>query len=136
MIDIESLTIGELRRIAAIASALTPVSAPTPAAQPSPLSAYYGLRCIIRCRDAGVHYGTVEHIEGRTVILRDARRIWRWRGALTLSHLATEGTPLAADYTRIAPMVASMPLLDAAEVLPITDAAAARLDAIADWVQA
>ena len=99
----------------------------------NPFEEFYGKRCIIRCRDAGVHYGVVRHIEGRTVVLDDARRIWRWRGALTLSHLATESTPLDVEYTRLAPRVASMPLLDAAEVIPLVAGASARLDCLPDW---
>lgn len=99
----------------------------------SAVAQFIGIRAIIRCRDAGIHYGTVEAIDGRMVVLRDSRRIWRWMGALTLSHLATEGAPLDAEWSRIAPSVDSIVLLDGAEVLPLTEQAAARLDAMPDW---
>lgn len=125
-------------------SAPTPNSSPpAPAREPVVQDAataaldvtpYLGQPCAIRCRDAGVWYGLPAQINGRTVELRDAYRIWRWRGALTLSHLATEDTPLDHEWTRIAPPMQTMLLLDAAEVLPITPAALARLQAVPIWV--
>lgn len=35
-----------------------------------------GKKAIIRCRDAGVHYGIVEQVEGKNVILANSRRLW------------------------------------------------------------
>lgn len=49
---------------------------------------------ILRCRDAGVHAGYLSSRpteDRRTYILRDARRIWYWDGAATLSELAVYG---------------------------------------------
>lgn len=47
---------------------------------------------IIRARDAGVFAGYLESKEGQEVVLRNARRLWYWSGAASLSQLAMEGT--------------------------------------------
>ena len=48
-------------------------------------------RSIVRCRNAGVHVGTVKVREDGRLVLNNANRIWRWRGANTLSEVALHG---------------------------------------------
>jgi uncharacterized protein DUF6948 len=51
-----------------------------------------GRRCLIRTYSAGVHIGTVEKIDGMEVHLKDALRLWQWKGGgLSLSAVATNG---------------------------------------------
>jgi len=93
-----------------------------------------GRKAIIRARDAGVHYGTVEAVEGRTVVLSDSRRIWRWRGAMTLSDLSLTGPAKSGDnYTRIAPAVERIAVLDACEIIPTAEAADKRIAEVSPW---
>lgn len=73
---------------------------------------------IIRARDAGVHCGTLESVEGRHVVLTDASRVWRWRGANTLHELALHG-PDRDSYTRISEEVPRVEILDACEVIDV-----------------
>lgn len=47
---------------------------------------------IVRTYSAGVFAGELESRTGQEVVLRNARRIWYWVGAATLSQLAMEGT--------------------------------------------
>ena len=47
---------------------------------------------IVRTYSAGVFAGYLEKRNGQEVILRQARRIWYWDGAASLSQLAEEGT--------------------------------------------
>jgi len=49
---------------------------------------------IIRTYSAGVFFGIIKEYneETRTIIMKSARRIWRWEGAASLSELAIEGT--------------------------------------------
>lgn len=47
---------------------------------------------IVRTFSAGVFAGEFIEKEGKEVILKNARRIWRWEGACSLSELAMEGT--------------------------------------------
>lgn len=80
---------------------------------------------VVRTRAAGVHIGRLRSVEGREVILDDARRLWRWRGANTLNEVALRGVD--EDYTRISEPVEMITLLDAIEVIPTSKAAAENL---------
>ena len=94
--------------------------------------AHEGQKCIIRCYASGVHFGTVESHEGRQVTLTDARRLWRWytggkaRG-VSLSAVAVTG--IDAKKSTVEPTVARTTLLDALEIIPATEAAAATIEA-------
>jgi hypothetical protein len=46
---------------------------------------------IVRGRDSGVHAGELVSVKNKTVVLRNARRIWYWSGAASLSELAVYG---------------------------------------------
>ena len=47
---------------------------------------------IVRTYSAGVFAGYLKSKEGKEVVMQDARRIWYWDGAASLSQLAMEGT--------------------------------------------
>ncbi len=81
---------------------------------------------LVRCRDAGVHCGILEEWgQGQVVVLIDARRLWRWRGANTLHEIATEGP--SDEYTRISQPVPRIALIDAIEVIPCGEKATKNL---------
>lgn len=46
---------------------------------------------IARCRNAGVHAGTLVSRENGVVKLANSRRLWRWWSKFTLSELAVHG---------------------------------------------
>lgn len=52
---------------------------------------YIGKPVLVRTYSAGVHIGTLKSKDGQSVVLTDARRIWRWRGALELYAVAQRG---------------------------------------------
>ena len=81
-----------------------------------------GGRSLVRCRNAGVHVGTVESRSDGLLVLVDANRIWRWRGAMTLSEVAMNGVN-RNEYTRIACQVPRIELTesDVAEVIPVAE---------------
>lgn len=86
-INIEELTIKEIREIAALAGAFT-IPAPTLRCSHPML----GRRCLIRTYSAGVHIGDVVHVDGMEVRLENAIRLWKWEGGgLSLSVVASEG---------------------------------------------
>ena len=47
---------------------------------------------IVRTYSAGVFAGTMESRNGQEVVLTNARRLWYWSGAASLSQLAVSGT--------------------------------------------
>ena len=47
---------------------------------------------IVRTYSAGVFAGYLESENGQEVVLINARRLWQWAGAASLSQMAMEGT--------------------------------------------
>ncbi len=95
---------------------------------------FIGRYAVVRCRDAGVHIGRVEAIDGREVVLTDARRLWRWKGAFSLSDLAL-GAALDREFTLLAPPI-SVLLPEFCEIIPITDEVQAAIYALPHWTKA
>ena len=80
---------------------------------------------LVRTYSAGVHCGVLEAREGKEVLLSDARRIWRWRGANTLNEIASKGVDEV--WTRISEPVGAVLLTEAIEVIGCTPVAAENL---------
>lgn len=55
---------------------------------------------IIRCDRAGVFYGEIAHREGSEADLVNARRIWQWQGANTLTDVALDGVASTSKITQ------------------------------------
>jgi len=91
-----------------------------------------GKYCMVRTREAGVFAGTVAERDGAEVLLKNARRIWYWSGAASLSQLATDGTSNPKDCKFPVP-VAEVLLLGVIEIIPITDAAEASIAGVPVW---
>ena len=88
---------------------------------------HIGKPCIIRCYASGVHFGTLVAQDGRQVELTDARRLWRWfaKDGISLSEVSQNG--IVAEKSRIAQVVPSITILDALEIIPCSEAAAASI---------
>ena len=55
---------------------------------------------VIRTINAGVHFGTIEEIldnDYKVVRLSNARRLWSWSGALSLSEVAMKGVTISGS---------------------------------------
>ena len=64
--------------------------------------------------------------------LKDARRIWHWGGAASLSQLATDGTSAPENCKFHAP-VDEVLLTEAIEIIPITDKARESIASVKAW---
>lgn len=88
--------------------------------------------CMVRTYSAGVFAAYVESRNGKETVLRDARRIWKWAGAATLSQLATDGTsdpknckfPCAVDKVTLTEVI---------EIIPITEKAKKSIEEVPVW---
>lgn len=83
---------------------------------------------IVRCRDAGVHAGTLTYHTEREAHLTGARRLWYWKPAnkaAFLSGVATEG--LHPDSKVGAPI--DVILTENCEIIACTEQAAASITA-------
>jgi hypothetical protein len=84
-----------------------------------------GKKVIIRTFSAGVHYGTLAICQGKEVKLHDARRIWMWQGAFTLSELSLNGLSSGSKLSAVIPAVY---LTEAIEIIPCSEKAISVLD--------
>jgi hypothetical protein len=87
---------------------------------------------IVRTYSAGVFMGKIQKREGKEVELVDARRLWRWAGAATLSQLATEGTktPGECKFPTAVPIII---LTEVIEILPCTQEAVNSIREVPVW---
>lgn len=87
---------------------------------------------IVRTYSAGVFAGELESRNGKEVVLRNARRIWYWSGAASLSQLAMEGT---SDPTncKFPCEVDRVELMEAIEILDVTPQAKESIKMVPVW---
>lgn len=87
---------------------------------------------IVRTYSAGVFAGFLKSQNGQEVELTKARRLWYWKGAASLSQLATDGTsdPKGCKF----PVeVESVKLLQAIEILSTTQKAQDSIGSVPVW---
>ena len=89
---------------------------------------------LVRSRDAGVFVGIYESEDGNTVVLSDARRIWYWEGAATLSELATEGTS-QPDGCKFPAAVPGIAVLGVCEIIRMTTKAVESIRSVPVWTE-
>jgi len=87
---------------------------------------------IVRTYSAGVFAGRLKSRVGQEVTLQDARRIYWWEGAASLSQLAIDGTSLP-DKCKFPAAVDEILLLQAIEIIPCTDKARVSIEAVKEW---
>ena len=87
---------------------------------------------MVRTYNAGVFAGTLDSRKGKEVVLLNARRIWYWAGAASLSELATRGTskPNECKFPIEMPRVV---LTEAIEIIDVTPAAKASIAGVPPW---
>ena len=88
--------------------------------------------CMVRTFSAGVFAGYLKKINGKEALLKDARRIWLWAGAASLSQLATTGTSKPENCKFPVP-VSEVFLTEVIEIIPITPMAKKSIDSVPIW---
>ena len=89
---------------------------------------------IVRTYSAGVFAGFLESRKGQEVVLTDARRIWYWKGAASLSQLAMDGTS-CPNECKFPVAVDRVELLQAIEILDVTVKAKLSIESVPVWKQ-
>ncbi|MFH1533506.1 MAG: hypothetical protein ABID64_01080, partial [Nitrospirota bacterium] len=87
---------------------------------------------IVRTYSAGVFAGNIKSREGKEVELTNARRIWYWDGAASLSQLAVDGTSKPENCKFPVP-VPTITLTEAIEIIPCSKKAEASIKAVPVW---
>jgi hypothetical protein len=92
----------------------------------------YGKICMFRTYSAGVHFGELVAKNGQECHVKNARRVWYWKNACSLSQLATDRTTSLSD-SQIAVAVPEIILDQVIEVIPMTPAAVEHLRGAPVW---
>ena len=87
---------------------------------------------IVRTFSAGVFVGEIESRNGREVVMRNARRLWYWEGAATISQLATIGTSKPQNC-KFPCAVNRVQLLEVIEIVDVTPAARVSIEGVQEW---
>ena len=87
---------------------------------------------IVRTLSAGVFAGNIGKRNGMEVEMTNARRLWYWDGAASLSQLAVDGVS-NPDACKFPCEVVKICLTQAIEVLPCTPKAMKSIKAVKVW---
>ena len=93
---------------------------------------FIGHYCIVRSARAGVFAGTVASRNGQEVCMTNARRIWYWDGAASLSQLAISGAS-RPENCKFPAAVPNVMLMEVVEILPTTASAEQCIKGVAEW---
>lgn len=97
-----------------------------------PAATFDGMKyVIIRTYSAGVFAGYIKSRNGQEVQMVNARRIWRWDGAASLSQLAIEGVKNPENCKFAMPV--NVELLQVIEILDCTEIAMKNIDGVKIW---
>ena len=91
-----------------------------------------GKYVIVRTYSAGVFAGTLKSKDGKEVLLTNARRIWYWDGAASLSQLAVDGTS-KPDNCKFPCEVEEVLLTEAIEILAVSEKAQKSISEVPAW---
>ena len=89
--------------------------------------------CIVRTYSAGVFAGYIKRKDGKEVDMVQARRIWYWDGANSLSDLATYGTKKPENCKFCVPI--NVTLTEVIEIDEVTAIAKKSIEDVAVWTK-
>ena len=87
---------------------------------------------IVRTYSAGVFAGYLESRNGQEVVMRNARRLWYWDGAASLSQLANDGVS-KPENCKFPAEVDKIELLQAIEILDVSKKAKQSIVSVSVW---
>jgi hypothetical protein len=94
-----------------------------------------GKYVVVRADRAGVFAGTLTEKSGTEVIMEQARRIWYWDGAASLSEMAINGVSKPENCKFPAPLQKIL-VLGVIEIIPCTKKAEESLKGVPIWSKA
>lgn len=89
--------------------------------------------CIVRTYSAGVFAGLYDRSKkGKEGTVYNARRIWYWDGAASLSQMANEGVN-KPENCKFAQVVKEVDLKEIIEIIPCTTKARSNIESVPVW---
>ena len=120
--NINDLTVGQARELAALFSAAQPKCG-------GAFTPHIGKRCIVRTYASGVFCGEIAAQDGRMVEIKNARRLWLWKASESISLSAVATIGVDPTECRFPMSVPEITILDALEIIPASVAALESIDA-------
>ena len=117
--DINDLTLGQLKELNAL---FNKQSVQMPTERLGSINCMIGKQVIIRTYSAGVWFGMLVEKSGNEVILKDARRMYQWWAAESISLSAVSIYGIKQDKSKIVEAVPSV-WLEAIEIIPCAELA-------------
>ena len=90
------------------------------------------MKKIVRTYSAGVFFANVESRNEEEAVLTDARRLWYWKGAASLSEMAVRGVKYPTEC-KFPVAVPRIEVTEVVEILDCTPEAIANLEAVPEW---
>ena len=87
---------------------------------------------LVRTYSAGVHVGYLKSRKGSELTLVNARRLWYWDGASSLSQLAVDGVSKPSNC-KFPCEVPEIDLLNVIEVIPVSEKARKSVSEVKVW---
>lgn len=87
---------------------------------------------MIRTIYAGVFSGILKSRKGSEVVLQNARRIYYWTGAATISQLSQDGTS-SPETCKFPAAVTTITLLGVIEIIEMTQKAVKSINSVKIW---
>lgn len=91
-----------------------------------------GKYCIVRTLSAGVFAGILKSLDGQQAVIENARRIWYWAGAASLSQLAVSGTSKPQNC-KFPPPVPEVLVTQVIEIIPCSEESIASIASVEEW---
>lgn len=123
-VNIDDLTLGQIKQLVALVG--NQPAAPNQL-QENTLLGMVGSKAIVRTYSAGVWFGQIEDKAGNEVILKNARRMWRWQAAESISLSACAKYGVNHSNSKIVEAVDSV-WLEAIEIIPCSNVAIKSLE--------
>ena len=89
-------------------------------------------KVLVRADKAGVFFGEIKERNGSEIVMKNARRIWYWDGAASISQLAAEGTK-NPNNCKFTVTVDEITILGVIEIIPCTDEAIKSIEGVEVW---
>ena len=89
---------------------------------------------IVRTQNAGVFAGYIDKRSGTNTIILNARRLWYWKGASSLSQLAVDGVT-KPNECKFPCEVSKIEVTETIEILDVTEKARLSIAGVPEWKQ-
>ena len=93
---------------------------------------FIGKKVVVRAEGSGVHYGKLEEVKEKEVILSKARKLWYWNGACAVEEISVSGVTKPEDC-KFTVTVKEIGINNWLQILPCTKTAIKSIEGVKVW---